>query len=386
MTYRFASTLALLALACGAAHAQQQGVAEKQIVLGSILDMSGPLAGLGKPSRNGMLMRLQEINQQGGIHGRQLRLIVEDDGYDPKKAVLAAQKLVNRDKVFMVLGHLGTAQNMAAMPVQFEKNIINFYPLTAAREMYEPPSRLKYSFSATYYDQVRLTTPKLAIEKNVKTPCVVHQDDDFGLEVLRGVEAGLQTLGRQVVEKTTFKRGSTDFSSQVARLKAAGCDMVVMGTIVRETVGVMAESRKTGFAPVFLASSAAYSDVVHKLGGQAVDGLYATMTAQHPYLDDASAPLREWANRYKSQYGDDPNVFSAYGYVIVDHFAQASRKAGPALSTESFIEAMSSLVFEPDMFGFPVISFTEQRRLGSNASRLSQIVDGRWHVVSAYAQ
>ncbi len=85
-----------------------------------------------------MLLRVEEINEQGGIHGRKIKLVVEDDGYDPKRAVLAAQKLVNQDKVFIVAGHIGTAQNNAAMPVQFEKNVINFLPITAAREMYEP--------------------------------------------------------------------------------------------------------------------------------------------------------------------------------------------------------------------------------------------------------
>lgn len=371
----------------GAAHAQgQQGITPTEILLGSILDLSGPVAAMGKPARNGMLMRLDEVNEQGGIHGRKLRLIVEDDGYDPKKAVLAAQKLVNRDKVFLVAGHLGTAQNMAAMPVQFEKNIINFYPLTAAREMYEPLHRLKYSFAATYYDQVRLAAPKLVADKGAKKACVVYQDDDFGLEVLRGAEAGLKAAGRELAEKTTYKRGATDFSSQVARLKAAACDFVILGTTIRETVGVMAESRKSGFEPTFLSTSASYTDVVTRLGGKAVEGLLTTMTAQHPYLDDASGPLRLWANKYKTRFGDDPNVFSAYGYVIVDHFAQAANKAGKGLSTDSFIQAMDSMRFEPDMFGFPVISFSAQKRLGSDESRLSQVVDGRWKVVSGYAK
>ena len=85
-----------------------------------------------------MQLRVDELNEQGGINGRKLKLFVEDSGYDPKKAVLAAQKLVNQDKIFIMAGHIGTAQNMAAMPVQFEKNVVNFLPITAAREMYEP--------------------------------------------------------------------------------------------------------------------------------------------------------------------------------------------------------------------------------------------------------
>ena len=385
---KFTSTLALaaLALAPALAAAQQQGVSKNEILIGTIQDMSGPLAGYGKQARNGMLLRIDELNEQGAIHGRKLKLVAEDDGYDPKKAVLAAQKLVNSDKIFIMAGHLGTAQNMAAMPVQFEKGVVNFMPITAAREMYEPLHKLKYSFAATYYDQMRQGLPAMVKEKNAKKVCVIYQDDDFGLEVLRGGEAGLKSIGMDYAEKTSYKRGATDFSSQVAKMKSSACDLVVLGTIIRETIGTIGESRKTGFNPVFFGSSAAYTDLIHKLGGKAMDGLYATMTVQHPYLDEASQPIRFWANKYKTKFNEDPTVFSAYGYVIIDQFIKAAQKAGPNLTTDSFVKAMDSMSFDSDMFGSPKSSYTATKRLGNDQSRLSQIKDGKWVVVSDYVK
>ena len=151
-----------------------------------------------------------------------------------------------------MVAHIGTAQNLAAMPVQFEKNVVNFFPVTAAREMFEPFHRLKYSFAATYYDQVRVSTAMLVKEKGVKKICTLYQDDEFGLEVVRGAEAGLKSINMELAERTTYKRGSTDFSSQIAKLKSSGCEMVVLGTIIRETIGAIGESRKTGFNPIFL--------------------------------------------------------------------------------------------------------------------------------------
>ncbi len=162
MTRHFVSTIvaaAALAAAAGTTFAQSQGVSKDKLVLGSIQDLSGPIAGFGKQVRLGMMLRVDEINEQGGVSGRKLELLVEDSAYDPKKAVLAAQKLVNQDKIFAMLGHIGTAQNLAAMPVQFEKNVVNFFPVTAAREMYEPFHKLKYSFAATYFDQMRSALP-----------------------------------------------------------------------------------------------------------------------------------------------------------------------------------------------------------------------------------
>ncbi|WP_445263625.1 ABC transporter substrate-binding protein [Ramlibacter sp. PS4R-6] len=382
MKFAAAAALALAASWAGA----QQGVSKNEILIGTIQDLSGPLAGFGKQARNGMQLRVDEINEQGGIHGRKLKLLVEDDGYDPKKAVLAAQKLVNQDKIFIMAGHLGTAQNMAAMPVQFEKNVVNFMPITAAREMYEPLHKLKYSFAATYYDQMRITLPKLVKEKGAKKVCINYQDDDFGLEVLRGAEAGLKSMNMELAEKTSYKRGATDFSSQVARMKAANCDLVVLGTIIRETIGTIGEARKTGFNPIFLGSSAVYTDLIHKLGGKAMDGLYGTHTVQNPYLDEASQPIRFWANKYKTKFNEDPTVFSVYGYSIIDQFATAAQKAGPNLTTDSFVKTMDSIKFDTDIFGAPPSSYSASKRLGNDLSRLSQIQDGKWKVVSDYVK
>ncbi|UUZ74680.1 ABC transporter substrate-binding protein [Polaromonas sp. P1(28)-13] len=366
------------------AQAQSQGISKTEITLGSIQDLSGPIAGFGKQVRLGMILRVDELNEQGGINGRKIKLIVEDSAYDPKKAVLAAQKLVNQDKIFAMVGHIGTAQNLAAMPVQFEKNVINFFPVTAAREMYEPFHKLKYSFAATYYDQMKVAVPKLVKEKNAKKVCSMYQDDEFGLEVQRGADDGLKSIGMTMVEKTSFKRGATDFSSQVAKLKASECDLVVLGTIIRETIGGIGTARKLGYNPTFLGSSASYTDLIHKLGGKAMDGLYATMTVQNPYLDEASQPIRFWANKYKTKFNEDPTVFSVYGYTLVDAFIRASQKAGSNLTTESFIKAMDTMVIPPDIFGSAEAKFSPQKRLGNNQSRLSLLQDARWKVVSDY--
>ena len=384
MKIKLSLVLAALAFASGPLLAQSQGVSKTEITLGSIQDLSGPLAGFGKQVRLGMMLAVDEVNEQGGVNGRKIKLLVEDSGYDPKKAVLAAQKLVNQDKIFIMAGHIGTAQNNAAMPVQFEKNVVNFLPLTAAREMYEPLNKLKFALLATYYDQTRLVVPKLMKEKNLKKVCTIYQDDEFGLEVMRGGEAALKAMNMEYVEKTTFKRGATDFSSQVARMKAAGCELVVMGTIIRETIGTIAEARKTGFNPVLLGTTASYTELIHKLGGPAMNGFYSGMSYQVPYLDEGSPQLRFWANKYKTKFGEDPSVFSVYGYVMIDTFAKAAGKAGANLTTDSFVKAMESLTIPGDVFGGPDSKFTATQHLGSDLSRLSQIQDGKWKVISDY--
>ena len=104
------------------------------------------------------------------------------------------------------------------------------------------------------------------------------------------------------------------------------------------------------------------------------------------YLDESSQPIRFWANKYKTKFNEDPAVFSVYGYEIMDSFIAAARKAGPNLTTDTFIKAMDSMVIPGDIFGSPELRFTPQQRLGNNLSRLSQIQDGRWKVVSDYVK
>lgn len=375
---------ALMAVTASA-QTQAQGVSQNELLLGSVVDLSGPIAGYGKQTRNGLMMRLDEANEAGGINGRKFKLLVEDSGYDPKRAVMAVQKLVTRDKVFAILSHMGTAQNIAALPVQLEKNVINFFPFSGVPEMYEPPNPLKFAFFSPYYDQISTAAPRLMKERGLKRPCIIYQDDEFGHEVLKGTEDGLKAAGLpQLAATTSYKRGATDFSSQVARMSAEKCDLVVLGTIIRETVGTVNEARKIGFNPVFVGANTIYTELIPKLGGAAMDGIYATSTAQFPYADDASPAVRDWVARFKAKFNEDPNIFSVYGYYIADSFLIGVKAAGRDLTPASFDKAMISNGIPKDMFGSPQGKFAADKRLSSKLSRLSQLKNGRWQVVSDY--
>ncbi len=368
------------ALFAGAALAQGQvqGVSKTEIVLGTAQDLSGPVVAFSKPAVNGMRMKIDEINEGGGLHGRKLRLVVEDHGYDPKKAVLAAQKLIQKDRIFAVVGPIGTPTAMAGMPIYLEKNVPHLFPLSAARQMFDPLHKLKYAGFATYYEATRAGLKRLVKEKGLKRVCTLYQDDDFGLEVKEGGEAGLKDLGMKYAEVTTYKRGTTDFSSQVQKMQGAGCDMVVLGTIIRETIGAIGTARKLGFNPEFLASGAAYLDLIHKLGGPAMNGLYATGGMNYPYADDPSSNVRAWYQRYKGKFNEDPNLSSVYGYQIITTFSVAADKAGAKLTVDSLVKALDNMTIPRDMFGADAQTFRPDKHQGTNRSKLCQIQTQKW--------
>jgi branched-chain amino acid transport system substrate-binding protein len=381
MKFLAAATLALIAATPALA---QQGVSANEIVVGTAQDLSGPIVNFSKATVNGMKMRVDEINAAGGIHGRKLRLVVEDHGYDPKKAVLAAQKMVQQDKIFAALGSIGTPTAMAAMPIYLDAKVAHLFPLSAAREMFEPIAPLKFSFAATYYDQIRAGIKRLVKEKGLKKVCTLYQDDDFGVEVMKGAEHGLKDIGMTYAERTTYKRGATEFSSQVAKMKEAGCDGVVMGSIIRETIGTIATAKRLDWNPVFVGTTASYSDIIHKLGGPAVNGFYSTCTVNNPYADDPNPKVKEWFAAYKAKFNEDPSVFSVYGWEIINMFGIAAAAAGKDLSPDTLNKAIETTKFPADMFGADENTFSATKHLGTDRAMLCQIQDGKWKSVSEY--
>lgn len=370
----------------GAAPAQVRGISNTEILIGSLIDLSGPIAQYGKNQRDGMQMRVDEANEAGGINGRKVRLLVEDTGYDPRKAVLGAQKLVENDGIFAAVGTLGTPTMMATLPVFLDAKVMHAFPVSSGRAAYEPLSPLKFAFNLTYFDQAKIVVRAMEEKRAGRKWCIMYQDDDFGTEVLAGTEAGLKAKSMTLVEKTSYKRGATDFSSQVARLKASGCDTFMLGTVVRETIGAMAEARKVGFLPDFVTSAAAYSDLIPKLGGAAVEGLVAAHTAATPTADDPSPRVRDWVAKYKAKFKTDPDMFSAYGWSVTNWTLATAEKAGKSLSNESFTAALESSTFTNDIFGFDTATFSPTKHLGSDSSRLSEIKGGKWVVISGYVK
>ena len=378
--------LALFAALAGTSlHAADvAGVSAREIVVGHISDLSGPIAMLGTPVRDGMLMRFDEANAAGGVHGRRLRLAVEDAGYDPKRGVLAARKLVQRDKAFAFIATMGTPVVMATMPVVLEAGRLHLFPFSPHKATYEPLHPLKFQNFAPYQDYMEAATRHMVQAGGYRRTCLLYQDDDYGLEVMKGVETGLEKLDQTLFERTGYKRGATDLSSQVARLRAAECDLVVLATVVRETVAAMAEARRIGWKVDMLVTASGYSAQTHELGGDAVEGLYGVSVLPHPYAEGANSQLAGWIERYRARFGAAPNVWSVMGYSLADMFVRTAEATGRDLTPEAFARTLERLEFTRDYFGSPSYRFSADDHLGNRHGRLAQIRNGRWELITDY--
>lgn len=375
-TIGMAIAVAVLAVAPGA-FAQQRGVTPTEVTFGMHTDLSGVAATYGVSSSNGVKMRFDEVNTAGGIAGRKLKVIVEDQGYQVPKAVQACNKLINRDKVFAFVAPLGTPMNNACFKDQFAAGVPNLFPLSAARSMYEPFERLKFYGAASYVDQIRAGIQYFVKNKGVKRVCVMYQDTDFGKEILEGAEEQAKKLGIKVVEKTAHKPTDSDFTAPITKLREAKCDLIAMGTIVKDSIVPYTTARKAGWNDViFLGSAAVYDLVVGAAPG--MDGFYGMGLTEMPYADSDHPKVKAFVEAYKKKWNIDPNIGAVYGYVAADLTVQGLINAGKDLTTDSFVKGLEAIKDHHDIFNGPPVTFGPKIRQGANSSFLAEVKGGRW--------
>jgi len=356
-----------------------RGVTKSEIVIGMHTDLSGPAATYGVSSSNAVKMRFDDANAAGGINGRKIKLIVEDTQYQVPRAVQAGTKLIHRDNIFLMVAALGTPMNNAVFKDQFEAGVPNLFPLTAARSMFEPFHKLKFYGAATYVDQVRAGINYFVTKKGKKALCAMYQDTDFGKEVLDGVQIQAEKMKLKIVETTTHKPTDQDFTAQITKLKSAGCDLVVLGTIVRDSIVPYSTARKIGWTDVdFLGSAATYDLFVAAAQGGVTEGLYAMGLTDMPYRDTLSPTAQAWFDKYKDRYKAEPNIGAVYGYVAADLTVQGLEKAGPNLTLDTFLKGLESIKGYHDPFNGPEVNFGPDKHQGANSSFLAQVKGGRW--------
>jgi branched-chain amino acid transport system substrate-binding protein len=304
---------------------------------------------------------------------------VEDTQYQVPRAVQAGEKLIKRDRVFAIVAGLGTPMNNALFKDQLEANVPSLFPMSAARSMFEPYHKLKFYGAATYVDQMRSGINYFVTKKGKKALCAMYQDTDFGKEVLDGVLAQAQAMKLKVVETTAHKPTDQDFTAPITKLKAAGCDLVMLGTIVRDSIVPYATARKIGWNDVdFLGSAATYDGFVAGAQGGVTEGLYAMGLTDFPYRDTLSPTAQAWFDRYKERYKVDPNIGAVYGHVAADLTVVGLEKAGKDLTVDNLVKGLESIRGYRDIFNGPEVNYGPNKRQGANSSFLAVVKGGRW--------
>jgi branched-chain amino acid transport system substrate-binding protein len=373
---------AALAIGLGSmAGAQTQGVSATEVVVGSVTDLSGIFAAVGTPATNGAILRFEQANAAGGVHGRQVRFVVEDMGYQLPRATQAYNKLVNRDQVFAMLLSLGTPHNLAGFQIMDPKGIFNVAPMTAAIEMLREPIDNKFTLLNTYYEQTTEGMRYLRETFGLERVCTMYLPTDFGFEIANATKNEAAGMGLTFVSETTHKPDEQDFVGAVQKLRADGCEIVTMALGVRAGITVVGTAKQLGWTDVkFLATSAGFLEAVAAVPGGVTDGLYAAagwVDLQARRNDPAPA---KFIAEYEARFGHPATGFAMLGYAAADLFLRALDAAGPDLTQDSFRAGMYALDYFDQLLDARIV-FGPGKHQGTSMVTISVVEGGFWKLL-----
>ncbi|MDR5651016.1 ABC transporter substrate-binding protein [Ruixingdingia sedimenti] len=378
------TTIAAAALAAGlaTAAAAQQGVTQTEIVIGSVNDLSGIFAAIGVPAINGANLRFDQANEAGGIHGRKIRFVVEDHGYQLPKATQAYNKLVNRDQVFAMILSLGTPHNLAGFQIMDPKGIFNINPLTAAREMLPDPPGRKFVAYSSYYDQIAAGLRYLKQEHGVTKVCTMYLPTDFGTETAAASKEVVADLGMEFVSETTHKPDEQDFVGAVQKLRADGCEVVTTALGVRAGITVVGTAKQLGWTEAkFLTSAAGFLEAVAAVPGGVTDGLYAASGwVDLQARKDDPAPA-EFMTAFTAKYNQPATGFAMLGYATADQVVRALEAAGPDLTGDSFLAAMENLDYQDELMDTRIKTSPDNHQAANDVT-ISVVEGGLWKLIA----
>jgi branched-chain amino acid transport system substrate-binding protein len=368
---------ATFAMGMASAAGATQGVSDTEIVVGSNGDLSGIFAAFNVGAIKAAQQLFDEVNAKGGVHGRKIRLVVEDHGYQVPKAVQNFNKLINSDQVFAMLLNLGTPHNLAGFPLMEAKKVANVSPLTAARQMLEGDITYKYTGFSSYYDQIRAAVTMLAEQNGAKEVCAMYIPSDFGLEVHEGAKDQAEKLGLSYAAETTHKPDEQDFVGSIQKLREAGCDIVATGLGVRQTIVAFGTAKKLGWTDVaFVGSSAGMNTAVAKVPEGVTEGYYAAAgwSDFENRLDNPE--VKAWAEAYQAAHGEPVGTAAQLGYGAARAMIAAFEAAGRDLTEESFRTGMESVKYH-DAINDVDIDYGADHQ-GGSLIVISKIEGGKW--------
>ena len=371
---------ALAALATGAA-AETRGVTDSEIRIGGAHDLSGVFAAVSTPAVNGANLYIDQVNANGGVHGRQIRYIVEDHGFQLPRATQAWNKLVERDQVFAMLLNLGTQQNMAHYPLMERRQVPNINPLTAARQILPDPPGLNFSAFSSYYDQMIAGVRYLHEQTGYTNVCSMYLPTEFGEEIAEGSRDAAERLGLNFVAETTHRPDEQDFVGALTRLRSEGCEIVTQALGVRAGITVVGTAKRLGWDDVkFLTSSAGFLEAVAQVPGGVTDGLYAAAGWVDLVARAGDPAVDEFMAAYEEQFGHPAGGFAMLGYTAARQMVMALEEAGEDLTLESFMEGMHSIDYHDDLLDVQ-ITYTPDDHQGGNDITISIVEDGVWKLL-----
>jgi branched-chain amino acid transport system substrate-binding protein len=349
----FAAALSQAALA--------QGVSADKILLGQSVALTGPAAQLGIQMRNGLKAYFDDVNAKGGVHGRKIELLTLDDGYEPARTVPNSKKLIEQDKVFALIGYVGTPTSVPVIPIITEAKVPFVGPFTGAESLRAPFNRYIFHVRASYYDETDKIVEQV-VSIGGKNIAVFYQNDAYGQAGLKGVEIATQKRNMKISALGTVERNTVKVEEAVAKIHAAKPDAVVMISAYTSCAEFIKQMKKAGSAATFynvsFVGSKALADALGK------EGVGVAISQVVPYPWGTAVPVVKEYQLLSQKAGFTDYNFSAIeGFLAAKVFVEGLKRSGKNLTREGFVNEMEKMR-DVDLGGF-FISYSPTNHAGS---------------------
>lgn len=368
------SALGAILLASTAAFAADPGVTDTEIRIGDVNIMTGPASFIGKAVSVGSKIAAAEINEAGGVNGRKIAVLTEDDGYVPARSFQALTKLIESDGIFALNGTSGTANALAMMPLIVENNLPTVVTTAPNELIYDPVRPSVFTIGASYSDAFYGQLKYIHENMNVENPVygVIRQDDDFGAAVEAGYDRAVKEFGVKEGPRIRYKKGTANFAAEMAQMKQAGVNVLANGGIIAGAANILGEARKLSLD---LQVAGVWSEDMPPSVNLSAPAGYPYLVADYVALDGpAIDAFLEKAKKYVSE--EEIAAINRYTYVTyvgLHVLAEGMKRCGQELTRACTIEQLRGLKdFDTQGVSAP-ISFDNDEQLSGTALKIYQL-------------
>ncbi len=338
----FAAAMAATCMfAFGSANAED-GVSDAKILFGQAAALEGPAGALGTGMKLGIEAAFAEANAAGGVHGRMIELVSMDDGYEPDRSIAAVDKLINDNKVFSLIGPVGTPTSKATQPIATAAKVPFVGPFTGAGFLRDPAHGNIVNVRATYGAETEAWIEHLNGALGLDKIAILYQDDGFGRVGLAGVQAALEKRGLELVAEGTYQRNTTAVKSALLEIRKAKPQAVVMVGAYKPIAEFIKLAKKVKLDAEFVNISFVGSKALSAELGDAGEGVIISQVVPFPW--DVTVPLvKEYQAALKAKDASaEPGFVSLEGYIVGRLAVMGLEKAGKDVTREGFLDAFWS--------------------------------------------
>jgi len=364
-----------------AAQAADPGVFSDRIVFGQAAVMEGPASALGTGMRDGILAAFGEANAAGGVKGRKLQLVVRDDGYEPSKAAVAARQLLNEDKVFALIGPVGTPTSAAMEPIVAAEKVPFIGPFTGAEFLRNPYKPHVVNVRASYFQETEEMVERLTTDLKHERIAILYQNDSFGRAGLAGIQRALAKRKMELAGEATFERNTTAVKRALLELRKGNPQAIIIIGPYAPSGEFIRAAKKINLKAVFVNISFVGSDALAADLG--TDGAGVVVTQVVPFPRDTSIPLvaayqKALAEHVPKAWG---GFISLEGYMVGKLVIMALQKLDGEPTRANLLKALNAGSYD---LGGVTLTFGENDNQGSDAVFLAVIgADGSFKAIKA---